>query len=115
MHSSVGGESRGETTTRLQSAILEGPSHTVVISTIMCRIAYFTAALALVFAQQPEQAHLSLTGTPGELSLDFMHHDAKVACNSSVGVEIGTSPDFTASSFVPAYACSDFTAQESTT
>ena len=75
-------------------------------------------AIALTFlvgaaAQQPEQAHLSLTGHLNELSLDFMHHDPVIACNSSVGVQIGTTPDFTGSSFVPAYACTDFSAEES--
>lgn len=42
-----------------------------------------------------------------------MHHNVNVGCNSSVGVQIGTTPDFQAASFVPAYACDDFTAQES--
>lgn len=70
--------------------------------------------LALAFggalAQQPEQAHLSLTGRDGELSLDFMAH--RLNCSTTWGVQLGTSPDFTQAEFIPASACSDFTHSE---
>jgi len=78
----------------------------------MARSLSLAAVAAVVASQQPEQAHLALTGIPGTLSLDFMHHDTAVACNSSVGVQIGTTPDFSAAEFVPAYACTDFTTNE---
>jgi hypothetical protein len=69
------------------------------------------AAASVAVAQQPEQAHISLTGIPGQISLDYMAHDA--ACSVGWGAEISTTPDFTIKTFVPAYACDDFTAQES--
>jgi hypothetical protein len=79
----------------------------------MMRSLLLAAGALAASAQQPEQAHLSLTGAANTLSLDFMHHDANVGCNATVGVQIGTTPDFKAASFVPAYACDDFTAEES--
>lgn len=79
----------------------------------MARSLSLAAVATMVASQQPEQAHLALTGIPGTLSLDFMHHDTAIACNSSVGVQIGTTPDFSAAAFVPAYACTDFTKNES--
>jgi phosphodiesterase/alkaline phosphatase D-like protein len=44
-----------------------------------------------------------------------MAHNADLGCGSkaSWGVQLGTSPDFRTSSFIPAYACDNFTAQES--
>ena len=66
------------------------------------------AALPLALAQQPEQAHLALTGKPGELSLDFMAHEAN--CSAGWGAQLATTPDFTAADFIAAYACTDFTA-----
>jgi len=66
--------------------------------------------VARVLAQQPEQAHIALTGAPGELSLDFMAHEAN--CSAGWGAEIATSPDFKTSNFVPGYACDDFSATE---
>jgi len=70
------------------------------------------ALLAAARAQQPEQAHLAYTGKAGELSLDFMAHGAN--CSLAWGAQVGTTPDFSAGEFVAAYACDDFTAQEST-
>lgn len=61
---------------------------------------------------QPEQAHLAYTGRAGELSLDFMAHGAN--CSEGWGAQIDTSPDFSQKDWVAAYACSDFTAMEST-
>ena len=69
------------------------------------------ALLATARAQQPEQAHLAYTGKAGQLSLDFMAHGEN--CSLAWGVQIATSPDFSQADFVPAYACDDFTAQES--
>lgn len=34
-------------------------------------------------------------------------------CSAGWGAQLGTSPDFTGASFVPAYACDDFTKSES--
>ena len=68
------------------------------------------AALPLVYSQQPEQAHLAMTGKSGELSLDFMAHRAN--CSIGWGVQLSTSPDFTGASYIPAYACDDFTKEE---
>ncbi len=79
----------------------------------MARLFSIASLGLLAFGQQPEQAHLSLTGNPHELALDFFLHDSAVGCNRSVGVQIGTSPDFTAASFIPAYNCTDFTSFES--
>ena len=62
-------------------------------------------------AQQPEQAHLSLTGKLGELSLDFMAHTAN--CSAGWGVQLAPSPDFSEANFIPASNCTDFTAFES--
>ena len=70
------------------------------------------ALVACVLAQQPEQAHIAQTGSPSELSIDFMAHNGN--CTSGFGVQVGTSPDLTAASFIPAYACDDFSSQEST-
>lgn len=71
------------------------------------------ALLSLAAAQQPEMAHLMFAGRPGSLSLDFMAHDANCSAGAW-GAQISTSPDFTAASWVPGYACDDFTAEEST-
>ncbi len=51
-----------------------------------------------------------MTGKPGELSLDFMAHAAN--CSIGWGVQLSTTPDFTGASFIPAYACDDFSKQE---
>ena len=67
-------------------------------------------SLAGALAQQPEQAHLSLTGKEGELSLDFMAH--RLNCTTTWGVQLATSPDFTQAEFIPASACTDFTLSE---
>ena len=74
------------------------------------RAALVAAGLLSAFAQQPEQAHLSLTGSPSELSLDFMAHEAN--CSVGYGAQLSTSPDFSAAAFVPASSCVDFTADE---
>jgi hypothetical protein len=66
--------------------------------------------LGAALAQQPEQAHLAMTGKPGELSLDFMAH--AMNCSLAWGAQLATSPDFTEADFVPASGCVDFTAQE---
>lgn len=50
--------------------------------------------------------------SPDEVSLDFMAHEAN--CSVGYGAQLGTSPDFSAASFVPATSCTDFTKQEST-
>ena len=73
-----------------------------------------TVALSLllgaVLAQQPEQAHLALTGKPGELSLDYISH--RLNCSAVTwGAQLATSPDFSEADFVPASGCVDFTAQ----
>lgn len=69
------------------------------------------AALHLAAAQQPEQAHLAVTGKAGEMSLDFMAHDASLNC-TGWGAQISTDPTFSEGEFVPSYACTDFTASE---
>ena len=72
--------------------------------------ATFSLLLGAALAQQPEQAHLALTGKPGELSLDFMAH--RLNCSAVTwGAQIATSPDFTEANFVAASGCTDFTAQ----
>ena len=70
-------------------------------------LAFLAAALPLALAQQPEQAHLALTGKPDELSLDFMAHEAN--CSAGYGAQLATTPDFTSADFIAAYACTDFT------
>lgn len=68
-----------------------------------------SALVAAVAAQQPEMASIHVTGNVGELSIDFVTHDATQNCTGG-GVQYGTTPNKL--QFVPAYDCEDFTAQE---
>jgi phosphodiesterase/alkaline phosphatase D-like protein len=77
----------------------------------MYRILIASVCAAAALAQQPEMAHLMYAGSAGSLSLDFMAHDANCSAGQW-GAQISTSPDFSAASWTPAYACDDFTAQE---
>ena len=83
---------------------------TAVSLSSLARLAVAALLVRASSAQQPEMAHLSVTGKAGELALDFMGHSAN--CSAAWGVQYGTSPDFSGASFVAAYACTDFTAQE---
>lgn len=74
------------------------------------RAILFAAMLtAMASAQQPEMAHLSVTGKQNELALDFVGH---TNCSVAWGVQYGTSPDLSAADFHPVYACTDYTASE---
>lgn len=79
----------------------------------MRRSAILLASALCALAQpQPEQAHIAKTGIAGQLSLDYMAHQAN--CSITYGVQLDTSPDFKSADFIPAYACTDFTKAEST-
>lgn len=72
------------------------------------------ALLALVRGQQPEMAHIALTGKAGQISVDFASHPRDGTPPSSYGCLIGTSPDNwnNQMQFVTAYNMTNFTSQD---
>jgi hypothetical protein len=61
-------------------------------------------------AQQPEMAHLSLTGKPGEMAVDFASHPRDGTPPASYGCLLGTTPS--PRQFFPAYNFTNFTSQD---